>query len=191
MPGAADGATVPEICVTTFTRSENTRQLQTLTTTEIQISTLPAYTTLSINNQLPNQTHFLDQAKLALPFITVYISGLATRALVDTGATHGVMSADVARSLGLARRPTSIQMRNANGGLSRAVGVASAIVGLTELDAVHYTFLLVEDLPMGVILGWDFLLSLGTSTSMTANRISYYNSEGFRQSLPLEGNYII
>ncbi|XP_020080336.1 uncharacterized protein LOC109704005 [Ananas comosus] len=94
-----------------------------------------------------------------LPYIDVTFNGRATRALVDTGATHNFVALVEAKRIGLPREKNASRIKAVNSEAQAVAGVTKgvAIAVGPWIGTANFTAAPIDDFQ--VILGMDFLAS--------------------------------
>ena len=110
-------------------------------------------------------------------------------AVVDTGATHSVMSETTARTLGLFRymEPTDVQFINADGASSPAVGIIKGVPILINDDLKYRLDMFVSQaMSYSMLLGNDLLQPIGACIDLEGMMLNYRNNKNQRGGIKLE-----
>ena len=102
----------------------------------------------------------------------VVVNGKRTRALIDTGSTYTLISAQTA--VGLARRDDCILLETMDGGRMRSLGsvlVRSIVVNGMQLGPWPAQVVRVLPLNIEVIIGLDVVLKFGLSVNRVNNEV--------------------
>ena len=111
-------------------------------------------------------------------YVTVHITNIQHRALIDTGAQRSCLSRDVFQRLGsehdLAPTPDFAKFRSASGAPMNVLGTSEVTLTLGGQSFVH-SFYVLENLDLPVILGADFLERNGIDVSCQRHIIHWAN----------------
>ena len=123
----------------------------------------------------------IDVEKSHVVHAEAKIAGHRLTCLVDTGAGVSLVPKTIAEQFSPCSKPLVLEM--ANGDRLAALGEASLAVEIGELKTKHR--FVVADIPIGVILGADFLTRNGIDILLSQHRLQWTNG-----SVPMEATQV-
>ena len=92
-----------------------------------------------------------------LRFVNLIVNKKVKLCMVDTGAARSVMSRAVAKELRLTKQPSVTKSMETPAGLLDVMGKATVTIGISPEKEFETEFLVIEDFPLPILLGGDFL----------------------------------
>lgn len=127
--------------------------------------------------------------KVGLPRVDLAINGVAQDAVFDTGANLSVLSAELAKRMGVAIRDTETRIGNGVAGtVSVKVGVADRLE-IAGATLRHVVFLVIDDSQLSfasVPGGYDIKAIIGLPVLRALGRIRYEQSGRFTVQPPID-----